>query len=171
MNTLLNPRIWYLLVALACAAMLGYGYYLQHVMFLDPCPLCIFQRLVFLWIGAIALVAAIHGPGPVGNRIYGGLLCIGGLVGIGIAWRHVWLQGLPPDEVPECGMGLNYMLDTMPFLQVLEQVLRGSGECAEVSWRFLGLSMPGWTLFWYAVFTVGTIAILLRASHKGLKNQ
>ena len=171
MNMIFQPRAWFFLVAFACVAMLGYGMYMQHVMFLDPCPLCILQRLVFMWIAAVALLAAIHGPGMKGNWVYGSLLSLGGLIGVGIAGRHVWLQSLPPDQVPECGMGLNYMLDTMPFMEVLEQVLRGSGECAEVSWRFLGLTMPGWTLVWYSIFTLGTIIILLRASHKGLKYQ
>lgn len=156
----MRPRIWFLLVALACAAMLGYGLYVQHVDFIDPCPLCVFQRLAFMWIGGFSLLAAIHGPGVAGNRIYGGLVALGGVSGGAIATRHLWLQSLPPDQVPDCGMGLNYMIDTMPFTEVLREVLQGSGECAEVDWAFLGLSMPGWTLVWYSIFTVGTIVVL-----------
>ena len=140
--------------------MLGYGLYVQHVDFLDPCPLCIFQRLAFMWIGAFSLLAAIHGPGVAGNRIYGGLVALGGVTGGAIASRHLWLQSLPPDEVPDCGMGLNDMIDTMPFTEVLREVLQGSGECAEIDWTFLGLRMPGWTLIWYSIFTVGTIVVL-----------
>jgi disulfide bond formation protein DsbB len=146
---------------LACAGMLSYAVYVQHKDFIDPCPLCVFQRLAFVWIGVCALLAFLHNPGRTGQWIYSVLLSAGGLIGISIAGRHVWLQSLPADEVPDCGMGLNYMLDTMPFLQVLKEVLYGSGECAEVYWRFLGLSMPGWTLVWYIVFTVGTITVLM----------
>jgi disulfide bond formation protein DsbB len=86
------------------------------------------------------------------------------VAGIAIAGRHLWLQSLPADQVPDCGMGLNYMLDTMPVLDVFREVLYGSGECAEVYWRFLGLTMPGWTFLWYIVFTVGTISVLIMAS-------
>ena len=112
----------------------------------------------------IGLLAAIHGPGNAGRWIYGLLLALGGGAGGFLAGRHVWLQNLPADQVPDCGMGLNYMLDTMPFLQVLQEVFYGSGECAEVYWRFLGLSMAGWTFVWYLVFTIGTIVVLVHAS-------
>ena len=148
-------------MVLACAGMVSYAIYVQHVDFLDPCPLCVFQRMVYLWIGAVALVAFIHNPGYLGKWIYGGLITAGGLVGAGIAGRHLWLQSLPPDQVPDCGMGLNYMLETMPFNQVLMEVFYGSGECAEVYWTFLGISLPGWSFLWYVAFTVGTITVLI----------
>ena len=151
-------------MTLACAGMVSYAIYVQHVDFIDPCPLCVFQRMVYMWLGAVALVAFIHNPGNIGRWIYGGLITAGGLVGAGIAGRHVWLQSLPPDQVPDCGMGLNYMLETMPLGQVLSEVLYGSGECAEVYWTFLGLSLPGWSFLWYVVFTVGTIIVLIMAN-------
>jgi disulfide bond formation protein DsbB len=116
-----------------------------------------------LWIGAVSLLAAAHNPGVAGRWVYGSMLALGGIAGIGIAGRHVWLQNLPPDQVPDCGMGLNYMLETMPFGQVLAQVFYGSGECAEVDWLFLGLSMPAWTLLWYTGITVVTIIVLIAA--------
>lgn len=158
-----SPRLWFLFVALACAGMLSYGLYVQHVLFIDPCPLCVFQRMAFIAIGAVALLAAIHNPGGTGRWIYGGLVVAGAAAGIGVAGRHLWLQSLPADQVPDCGMGLNYMLETLPFTQVLAEVFRGSGECAEVDWTFLGLSMPGWTFLWYLAFAAGTIFILLKA--------
>ena len=163
MNTLLRPRIWFLFVALACAGMLGYAIYVQHFDFIDPCPLCVLQRLVYMWIGAVSLLAAIHGPGRAGQWVYGLGVILGGLTGLGIAGRHLWLQSLPAGSVPDCGMGLNYMLETMPFTEVLNQLLFGSGECGEVHWTFLGLSMPGWTFLWYLAFTVGTIIVLAKA--------
>jgi len=159
---LFRPRVWFLFVGLACFGMVTYALYVQHVDFLDPCPLCVFQRVAFMAVGAFALLAALHGPGPTGRWVYGALVAISGITGMLIAVRHLWLQSLPADQVPDCGMGLNYMLDTMPFLDVLREVLYGSGECAEVIWQFLGLSMPGWTLIWYTVFTVGTIGVVLR---------
>ena len=161
MSFLFRPRIWFLFVALACFGMVSYALYVQHVDFLDPCPLCVLQRVAFICIGSIAVVAALHGPGPAGRLFYGVLLLIASGTGMAIAGRHLWLQSLPADQVPDCGMGLNYMLDTMPFLDVLREVFYGSGECAEVIWQFLGLSMPGWTFIWYTLFTVGTITVLL----------
>ena len=163
MGIFFRPRIWYFIVALSCASLLAYGYYVQYVAFLEPCPLCIFQRIVFMWLCLVGIIAGIHGAGPTGRWVYCGLITAGGLSGIGIAWRHLWLQSLPPDQVPECGMGLNYMIDTMPFHEVLATVFRGSGECASIDWTFLGLSMPGWTLIWYIGLTAVTIFVTLRA--------
>ena len=160
MNKILQPRPWFLFAAVACAALLGFGLYKQHMDFVDPCPLCVLQRLVFMWIGIVGLVAAIHGPGRTGQRIYGVLLMAGGAVGMTLSGRHVWLQSLPADQVPDCGMGLNYMLDTMPLFDVLREVFYGAGECAEVMWTFLGISIPGWALIWFGIFTFGTIGIL-----------
>jgi len=160
---LFRPRPWFLIVALACAGMLAYALYVQHFDFVDPCPLCVLQRVTFMWIGAVALLAFIHDPGSVGRRVYGLGVIAGGLTGLGIAGRHLWLQSLPADQVPDCGMGLNYMLETMPVFDVLREVFYGSGECADVHWTFLGLSMPGWTFLWYLAFTAGTILVLLKA--------
>jgi disulfide bond formation protein DsbB len=163
MSVIFRPRVWFFLVAFVCAAMLGYGLYVQHVDFLDPCPLCVLQRLAFIWIGAMALLAFIHNPGKGGRWLYTILLTLGGVVGSVIAGRHVWLQSLPADEVPECGMGLNYMLETMPFAEVLSQVFYGSGECAEIDWTLLGISMPGWTLVWFIGLTVVTIVVVAKS--------
>jgi len=162
MSALFRPRIWFLLVALFCAALLGYALYVQHADFLDPCPLCILQRVAFMWIGSVALLAAIHNPGKVGLWVYGLLLALGGVMGISVAGRHIWLQSLPPDQVPDCGMGLNYMLETMPYSEVFTQVFYGSGECAKIDWSFLGLSMPWWTLFWYIGLTLISLLVVAR---------
>lgn len=155
----LSPRLSFVLIAASCAALLAYALYVQHAQFLDPCPLCILQRVAFIWIGLAALALAIHNPGKVGRWIYLVLLLMGGITGGAIAGRHIWLQNLPPDQVPECGMGLNYMLETMPFAEALGQVFRGSGECALIDWTFAGLSMPWWTLIWYIALSV--IALLV----------
>ena len=154
-------RLFYFLIALVCLALLGYAWWLQlGPQALDPCPLCILQRVAFMGIGAVALVAAVHGPGAVGRWIYAGLISLAGGIGIGIASRHIWLQNLPADQVPECGPGLGYMLDTFPLGQTFEMVMTGSGSCAEIDWSFLGLSMPWWTLIWYIVLV---LAVLLHA--------
>lgn len=141
-----NPRTGNLLAALACAGLMGYALYSQHVLGYEPCPLCIFQRVAVLALGAVFLLAAVHGPGPRGRRAYSLLLLLAAAGGAGVAGRHLWLQSLPPERVPACGPGLDYMLESFPFTEVLQTVLSGSGECAEINWRFLGLAMPAWVL-------------------------
>jgi len=104
--------------------------------------------------GAAALAAAVHDPGPFGRAVYALVTALGGMVGSLIAGRHIYLQTLPPDQVPECGPGLEFMLSTLPWNDVVEKVLTGSGECADISWTFLNLSMPWWTLFWFIALSV-----------------
>lgn len=149
-----------------CAALLATALYFQHVMGLEPCPLCIFQRMFVIALGVVMLVAAIHDPGLLWRRVYGGAVLVLALFGVAVAGRHVWLQHLPPDQVPECGPGLEYMLQSFPLMQALEMVFRGSGECAEVQWTFVGLSIPEWTLVIFAGIAAAAVFLLL--SRRGL---
>ncbi len=164
----MNPLTWSFRAqfgtgVLLCSALLGYALYVQHGLFLDPCPLCILQRVAFFGLGLVFLLGALHGPGALGRKIYGLLAATAAACGLGIAGRHVWLQSLPPDQVPDCGPGLNYMLDTMPFSSALSKVLQGSGECAAVDWSFLGLSMPAWSFVWFLGFFLGVLYAGFRA--------
>ena len=145
----ITARMWNLFVFVSCAAMVSYAIYVQYVDYLDPCPLCILQRVAFMWMAAFALLAAVHNPAVTGRRVYAWLVTLGAVVGAGLAGRHVWLQHLPPDLVPECGPGLNYMLENFPITEVLSTVLRGSGSCAELDWTLLGVGIPVWTLLWF----------------------
>jgi protein dithiol:quinone oxidoreductase len=135
-----------LLGFLACACLLAYAYYAQFVMHLEPCPLCIFQRIGIFFLGLLFLIAAAHDPGSLGRRLYGLLLTLAALATAGVALRHLYIQSLPPDSVPACGASLDFMLKVFSLSEVLVKVLTGSGECAKVTWSFLGLSMPGWVL-------------------------
>ncbi|MFD0737693.1 disulfide bond formation protein B [Lysobacter koreensis] len=140
-------RTRFLLGFFACAGLLGYAFYLQLHEGLEPCPLCIFQRVAFAALGLVFLVGGLHAPhGVKGRRTYGVLALLASLGGIAVAGNHVRLQHLPPDQVPACGPGLDYMLDAMPISGVIRKVMTGSGECANVDWAFLGLSMPTWSL-------------------------
>jgi disulfide bond formation protein DsbB len=147
----MNTRYGYIAGAAICAGLLAFGLYLQHVDGQDPCPLCIFQRVAFIALGAVFLVAAIHGPGRTGAVVYAVLGGICAATGTGLAARHVWLQSLPADQVPACGPGLAYMMEQFPLMRMLQSVLSGSGECAEADWRFLGLTIAGWSLLWFVV--------------------
>lgn len=141
-------------VALVCAGMMAYAFYAEHILGLEPCPLCMFQRVAVVLIGLVALAGAVHAPGSLGTRLYGfgGLLASG--LGVAIASRHVWLQSLPKDQLPSCAPPLDFMWDNFPFGQMLRTVLMTSGECAEIDWQFLGLSMPTWTLMCFIALAV-----------------
>lgn len=154
-------------VVFCCLSLLGFALYSQYVLYLDACPLCIFQRLAFVWMALFALLAILHNPSRTGQRIYAWLVVAGAALGTLIAGRHIWLQHLPPGEVPECGPGLNYMLENFPLTDVLSTVLRGAGSCAEVSWTFMGMSMPMWTLVWY----IGLALVTLWVSYRPARNQ
>jgi len=137
-----------------CAGLMGFALYAQHVLLLDPCPLCVLQRVAVISIGAVFLVAALHGSSGWGSRVYAALLALSAIGGTGVAAWHVRLQNLPPSEVPSCGPGLDYMLENFPLGDALKMVFQGSGECADVVWSFLGLSMPAWV-----VIAVGGLGI------------
>jgi disulfide bond formation protein DsbB len=130
----------------ACAGLLAYAYYAQSVLHLEPCPLCIFQRIGVFAVGIVFLVAAAHDPVSWGRRVYAALLGLAALATIGVALRHLYIQSLPPGTIPACGASLDFMLKVFSLSEVLVKVLTGSGECAAIGWRFLGLSMPGWVL-------------------------
>ena len=140
--------------ATACGLLLGYAYYLQYFEHLEPCPLCIFQRVAVCALGLLFLVAALHNPQRTGARIYSVLIGLVAAAGIGVAARHVYIQSLPPGQVPSCGATLDYMLEVFPLTEVIRTVLTASGECGVVDWQFLGLSMPWWVLICLVVLGV-----------------
>lgn len=137
-----------------CVALMAAALWLQHVEGLEPCPLCVLQRGAVIVLGVLMLAGAIHDPGTTGRRVYGVMITVAAAAGAAVAGRHVWLQSLPPDRAPECGPGLEYMLGAFPLTDVIAMVLRGSGECAEVQWTFLSLSIPEWTLLAFIAFTL-----------------
>ena len=159
----LTPRLGYLAGLLICGALFAFALYLQYYEYQDPCPLCILQRVAFIAMMAVFLVGAIHNPRRTGATVYSTLLVIIAAIGAGIATRHVWLQHLPKDRVPECGPGLEYMLNRFPLVQALEKVFRGSGECAEVGWTFLTLSIAEWSLAWFVLLGVLAVYIAVAA--------
>ncbi len=131
---------------LCCAGMLAYAWYTQGVLRVEPCPLCIFQRIGVAACGVLFLMAWLHSPNGWGARAYGVLIAGAAVLTMAIAARHVWIQHLPEGEVPVCGATLDYMLDVFPLSDVIRKVLTGSGECHAVNWSRLGLAMPSWVL-------------------------
>ena len=158
-------RLLNLAGAVACAALMAYALYAQHRLLLDPCPLCVLQRIGVIVLGIGFLAAALHNPSGGGRRVYAGLLTVVAAVGAGIAAWHVWLQNLPSDEVPACGPGFDYLVDNFPLGDALALIFQGSGECAEVSWRLLGLSMPAWVLIAFVGLGLAGLWNNLRSEH------
>jgi protein dithiol:quinone oxidoreductase len=161
-----SPRLGYLAGALVCAGLLAFSLYLQHYEYQNPCPLCILQRMAYIALMVVFLVAAVHGPQRVAACVYSSVLVLIAMAGAAIAARHVWLQHLPKDRVPECGPGLEYMLNRFPLTQALEKIFRGSGECAESGWTLLGLSIAEWSLVWLLLLALLAVAIALAARRR-----
>ena len=150
----LTRRTGNLIGFVASAGLIGYALYVQYGLGLEPCPLCILQRVAVMVAGALFLVAALHDPAERGARVYGALIDLAALAGILVAARHMWIMAQPPGSVAECGASLDYMMDVLPLHEVLAKVLSGSGECAKLDWQFAGLNMPTWVLI--ALVGLGT---------------
>jgi disulfide bond formation protein DsbB len=152
----------FLWMALSAAFAMAAALYLQHFQDLEPCPLCIFQRIAVIAFGAICLLAFLHNCQHIGRRIYAGLAALASSAGVVVAGRHVWLQHLPADQVPSCGPGLDYWLEALPVQQVINNVFKGAGECAVVDWSLLGVSLPEWTLLMFIGMTAIAVGQVVR---------
>ncbi len=137
--------------------MMAYALYAEYRLFLMPCPLCVFQRMAVIALGVLFLAATLHNPAAWGRTVYAALLAVTAGAGITVAGRHVWLQNMPQDQVPACGPGFAYIIDSFPFSDALKMIFTGSGECGDVDWLFLGLSMPAWLLL--AFIGLGAVAV------------
>lgn len=145
---------------------MAFALYLEHFRGFEPCPMCVFQRVAMIAAGLVFLVGAVHGPKAGGRWIYGGLAALLSGAGAAIAARHVWLQNLPPDQVPACGPTLDYLVDMLPFTEVLMTVLRGDGNCAIIDAAFLGISLPAWTMLAFIALALYALACPFLADRK-----
>ena len=158
----------FLATFVACASLLAAAYYFEYVLFLDPCPLCIMQRIAVLMVGLVGLSGFILAKSSFSQKLHSMLMSLSALFGIAVAGRHVWIQNLPADQIPTCGPSLEYMVDTLPWAEVLTVMLRGNGNCADAQWAFMGLSMPLWVLLWFVGFVILAAGLFYRA-HKSLR--
>ncbi len=141
-----------------CAGMMAYALFAQHVLKLEPCNLCIFQRIAVIGMGLWFLVAALHGGATqTVRRIYGTLLGLVAAFGVAVAGRHVYIQSLPADEMAGCGPGLDYLMDTFPLGDAMRAVFFPTGRCSDIDWSLFGLSMPAWVLI--AILPVGVVGV------------
>ncbi len=144
---MLDRRLINFAGAAACLGMLAFAIYTEEFLHLDPCPLCIFQRITVFALGVVFLAAGIHNPRRRGGSwTYVALIGLAALTTIGVAARHVYIQSQPPGSIPACGAPFNVLLQMFNVWQVVVKVLHAGGECAVINWTFLGLSMPAWVL-------------------------
>lgn len=151
---------------LICAALLAFAYFSQFHDHLEPCPLCIFQRIGVIAVGVFFLLAWAHNPKGWGARVYGGLILLAAAAGGAISIRHIYVQHLPPEMAPPCGPGIGYLFAKLPFSTFLVKAFTGSADCSVVTWRFLGLTMPEWVLIWFVLLGVGGLMLNWRRSAK-----
>jgi len=142
---------------IVCVALLAYAHYEQFVEGIEPCPMCIFQRIAFMWMGLLFLIGAIHGPQQRGRKAYGLLVLLGACAGVAIAARHLWVQHQPPDPMAGCAPGWNYMVENFPLSKALKMAFTGHADCAQITWTLFGLSMPFWTLVCYVLIGAGAL--------------
>ena len=154
------------LIFLSCSFLLCFAFYLELVEGLDPCPLCALQRACMAIGGVLAVISVLHNPEKTGFRGYAICQALFFSIGGVLAGRQIYLQSLPPDLVPSCGPDLDYLLEIFPFFEVLKMIILEDGTCAEVLWKFLGFSIPQWTIF---AFFILTVMCLIQISNK-LKN-
>jgi disulfide bond formation protein DsbB len=139
--------------------LMSYALYAQHVLLLNPCPLCILQRMAAIALGIVFAAAALHAPLGAGARVYAILGAVAALTGMGISGWHVRLQNLPPGEAPPaCGAPFETIIDLNGWFGGLAMIFQGSGECATIDWTFLGLSMPAWVFVWFVA--LGALAVV-----------
>lgn len=157
-------------IAVIGAALIAVALFMQYRMGLEPCNLCMFQRVFVIAAASMAGIAAVHGLwSDYGNRWIAKAYALSVILfsGIGalIAGRQLWLQSLPADKVPACGPDLSYMMDVYPFMEMVREVLQGSGSCAKTQWVFLGLSIPGWTMVCFVAAILLSLIVLVRKNH------
>ncbi|MFK7853070.1 MAG: disulfide bond formation protein B [Granulosicoccus sp.] len=163
LTSVYSGRLMWLACLFSVVGLMSYAIYAERVLYLDPCPLCITQRMFYIGIGLFALVGLIGIRTRWVQRASSILLCLCALGGIVTASRQVWLQHLPKDQVPECGPGLHYWLENEPWLRTLSLLFKGDGNCAEVVWTFMGFSMGEWSLAWFvALLAIGVTLFVTR---------
>ncbi|MGH8191836.1 MAG: disulfide bond formation protein B [Rhodanobacteraceae bacterium] len=163
----MNPFRWpfrtaFLIGFLICIGLLAYALYAEQQLHLTPCNLCVLQRVAFVWMALWFLVGGLHAPRRGGRWAYIVLVLIAAAFGIAIAARQLWLQSLPADQIPSCGAPYSLLLQqvhagSLPLGRFVTLMLSGSGDCAQVTWRLLGLSMAGWTLIWYILLGIWSL--------------
>lgn len=159
LNKLLGSRTGYFLGFVASFGLVAFALFIQTRNNLEPCPLCISQRIAYMALGLLFLIAALHNPGKLGRRIYGLLHFIGAATGAGVAARHMWIQANPDKVMAECGAGFDYIFDTFPLKSALDLVFKGTGECTKIDWTLFGLTIPQLSLVCFVLLAIYAVIL------------
>lgn len=143
---LASPRPLFFLAFIGCVLLMAAALYLEHVVGLEPCPMCVLQRICVVLFGVVCLIAAIHGSGSLGRRVYAVLALLFAGAGAATAGRQIWLQSVPADQLEACLPSLEFMMEALPMQDIVRLVFQGSADCAEVKWTLFGMSIPEWSL-------------------------
>ncbi len=158
------PRRVLLAVSLACLALLGFAVYLQEVVGLNPCPMCIVQRYALILVGVCAAIVA--ASGRKGLQMTGGvLMAVLAVAGAYVAARQSWLQWYPP-EIVSCGRDLYGMIETFPLQRAIPMIFKGSGDCTKVDWTLLGGSLANWSFLWFCGMALVAGLLVWRRSRR-----
>lgn len=160
LSSLYARRLMWLGCLFSVIGLMSYAIYAERILYLDPCPLCITQRLFYILIGVFAVLGLALIRRPRVQRVMASLMALSAVGGLITAGRQVWLQHLPPELVPECGPGLSYWMENEPWLRTLSLLFKGDGNCAEVHWTFMGFSMGEWSLAWFAGLLIVALILL-----------
>ncbi len=158
-NKLFAGRRGYLLGFIASFGLVALALVIQQQYNLEPCPLCISQRIAFMALGLLFLLAALHNPGSLGRKVYGLLHVVAAVTGIGIAARHIWIQANPDKVMAECGAGFDYIMETFPLKKALDLIFKGTGECSAIDWTLFGLTIPQLSLIAFAGLALFAIVL------------
>ena len=160
-KNLLTPFFVHCSIGVSSLLLLGVAFYMEYVLYLEPCPLCMLQRIVFFCIGLVSLTSALH-RSQLFTKTYIHTIIALSIIGAALSIRHLYLQSLPTEELPACLPGLSYMLQTFPLADILSAMIMGTGECGDVLWTFLGLSIPGWTLIAFISIAMVNLLLLIK---------
>jgi disulfide bond formation protein DsbB len=164
LGKIFQGRIGYFIGFAASFGLVAFALYIQTRDHLEPCPLCISQRIAFMVLGTLFLVAGLHNAAMLGRRIYALLQFAAAASGAGIALRHIWIQTHPEQAIAECGAGFDYIFDQFPFRKAVELIFKGTGECSAMDWTLLGFTIPQLSL---AAFTALAVYAVALACFKG----
>ena len=164
MLDLSSNRTIYLIAWILCLlALMISVFFMQGYLNLEPCPLCIISRYIVAMLAVLFLLVVLHNPGVLGYRLYAGLSGLLIAAGIAVSARHIWLQSLPPELVPGCTPDIEYLFNRFPLFEALETIFNSTGECADISWTFLGLSIPQQTLLFFIVLLLLVLFAFIRS--------
>jgi len=158
------PRRVLVLVAAACVAMLAFGLYLQHVVGLEPCPMCIVQRYALVLVAVVAAVTAIAKSRGLLMAGSGLMVLLAGF-GAFVAARQSFLQWYPP-EIASCGRDFYGMIETFPLKRAIPMIFKGSGDCTKIDWTFLGGSIANWSFICFVGITLIGLLLVVRQARR-----